>query len=114
MGILGELKEVLNGIDEKKSKFKNFLFVVDMDERGVFSAHVEDPKGKEVFSFSSEDEEDGELWIVRDGFMRHSTDIAGLEEYLVDLKIIPRGAVIYNGESTRGRDQFDQAVEEED
>ena len=78
-------------------------YVIDLDERGGFRAHVENHKtGKIVFSFNNEVEEqevnefgelvtvtyDGELWITEDGFMKNTEDAEGLEEYLKDMKII--------------------------
>lgn len=61
-----------------------FSWVIDLDERGSFRAHVEDAGGSRVFSCSNEDSEyeDGELWLIADGFMRHKEDTDGLEGYL--------------------------------
>lgn len=39
--------------------------VVDLDERGVFKAHVDDDKGRTVFELSTEDDEEGVLWLVQ-------------------------------------------------
>lgn len=67
--------------------------VVDLDERGIFKAHVENQQnGQTVFQFSNEDEETGwpvqdGLWIVESGFMRHGRDTAGLLNYLQTLGI---------------------------
>lgn len=61
-----------------------FSWVIDLDERGYFRAHVEDAGGSVVFSCSNDDAEyeDGELWLTADGFMRHKEDTDGLEGYL--------------------------------
>ena len=80
---------------------RRFEYHIDLDERGSFRAHVENKKtGKVVFEFSNEiaciddngnltgETYDGELWIVEAGFMKHTEDLDGLEEYLVDMKII--------------------------
>jgi hypothetical protein len=93
---------------------KDYLYLIDLDERGSFRAHVEDAKtGKVVFQFSNEEEEevlddegeptgevhtfDGEISMVRDGYMKHGEDIVGLEEYLIDMKIIPAGSHLKKG-----------------
>ena len=73
--------------------------VVDLDERGSFKAHVEDPSGKTVFEFSNEDEETGwpsenGLWLIEDGFMRHGRDVDGLHEYLLQMKIAEPGSTL--------------------
>jgi rubrerythrin len=89
---------------------KEYLYLIDLDERGSFRAHVEDAKtGKIVFEFSNEEEviddegnptgemEQGEIGMVRDGYMKHAKDIVGLEEYLIDMKIIPAGSQLKKG-----------------
>jgi len=89
---------------------KDYLYLIDLDERGSFRAHVEDAKtGKVVFQFSNEEEEIddegeptgnvsyGEISLVQDGYMKHGEDIAGLEEYLIDMKIIPAGSHLKKG-----------------
>lgn len=67
-------------------QFREKLFyVVDLDERGWFKAHVENQNGKEIFSLSNEDEggwPSGNLDLVEDGYMRHARDVRGLHEYL--------------------------------
>lgn len=74
------------------------VMVVDLDERGSFRAHVDDQKGKTVFSFSNEGEdgwpdEDG-LWLVNDGYMRHCRDSAGLHDYLLTVGIANPGSTM--------------------
>lgn len=72
----------------EKSQFRQHLtLVVDLDERGAFKAHVENPNGKSIFHFSNEDEETGwpsecGISLVTDGFMRHGRDCGGLLKYL--------------------------------
>ena len=64
---------------------EKLLYVIDLDERGWFKAHVENQNGKEVFFLSNEDEggwPNGNLDLVEDGYMRHGRDIDGLHEYL--------------------------------
>ena len=78
---------------------KTFTYQIDLDERGVFKAHVDDPDGKTVYSISNEDEDpetgetsDGETPEVRDGFMKHGRDVKGLEQHLKELGVIPKDA----------------------
>lgn len=70
-------------------RFREKLFyVIDLDERGIFKAHVENQNGKEVFSLSNEDEggwPKGDLDLVEDGYMRHARDINGLLEHLQEV-----------------------------
>ncbi len=92
--------------DERDNEMKNqFNYVIDLDERGSFSAHVEDQAGKSVFSFNNEvemwDEEteewyhiDGELWLVEDGFMNNIHDVDGLCEYLIQMGVFPADATL--------------------
>lgn len=64
---------------------EKLLYVIDLDERGLFKAHVENQNGKEIFSLSNEDEggwPGGDLDLVEDGYMRHALDVRGLHEYL--------------------------------
>lgn len=81
-----------------------FLFVVDMDERGEYKAHVEDMDGNEVFDFGSDD--DGEVSMFEDGFMKNASDMSGLTKYLRQHKMVPDHAVIYDKQSA-----FDRAVQ---
>lgn len=74
------------------------VMVVDLDERGSFRAHVDDQKGKTVFTFSNEGEdgwpeEDG-LWLVNDGYMRHPRDSDGLHDYLLTVGIAKPGSTM--------------------
>lgn len=75
-------------------------FIVDIDERGWFKAHVENQNGKTVFSLSNEDEAGwpGPLDLVEDGFMKHSRDMSGLLDHLRDIGIArERSTLIYSG-----------------
>jgi len=92
--VLDWLGDKLSDDELKNNKYE---FVVDMDERGTFSCHVNDPNDKEVWSASTDDNEDGEFSPVVDGFMKHTKDIKGLETYLKDLKIIPKDASLVKG-----------------
>lgn len=81
-----------------KLALQRLSMVVDLDERGSFSAHVEDRNGKSVFEFSNEDEsgwpsEDG-LWLVEAGYMKHSRDSDGLLGYLQEVGIANSSATM--------------------
>ncbi len=80
-------------------KTQQLAMVVDLNERGSFQAHVEDEKGKTVFSFSNEDEETGwpsedGLWLVTDGFMDHCLDVDGLHQYMLETGFAKPGSCI--------------------
>ena len=66
--------------------------VVDLDERGIFQAHVADGHQKNLFEFSSEDE-DG-LWLIEFGFMTHGRDTDGLLDYLQSMGIVGASATM--------------------
>ncbi len=79
-------------------KKNDLTMVVDLDERGVFKAHVENHKGKTVYELSTEDEDgcprkDG-LWLVEDGYMKHCRDSDGLHDYLLEMGIAKPGSVM--------------------
>ena len=69
------------------------------EERGEFSAYVEDKNGKTIWEVNYpdfyEDEISGELiegsTIFEDGFMKDANDIEGLEDYLKSMKLIESG-----------------------
>lgn len=58
-----------------------FTYHINKDERGEFEADVRNPFNKSVFSISG-----GQ--IFEDGFMQNKHDVAGLQDYLRELKII--------------------------
>lgn len=71
---------------------KTFGYSINLDERGEFYADVRDASGETIFEIHAPDEEG--CSIFEDGFMRHKTDLAGLQFYLVDLGVIPKGSAI--------------------
>jgi hypothetical protein len=74
----------------------NHKFVIDLDERDYFQAHVEDEDGKDIINFSNE--EDGSFYMTEDGFMKNIRDMEGLKEYLVDCQLIDKDdEIIYWG-----------------
>lgn len=71
---------------------KLFGYSINLDERGEFYADVRNEAGQSQFEIHAPDEEGGS--IFEDGFMRHKTDIAGLQTYLIGLGVIPKGSEI--------------------
>lgn len=95
-----DLKALLEQINADYTP--TYLYVIDLNERGYFRAHVEDPQGKVVFNLTNEDEETGrelggELWLVEDGFMKHIDDVNGLEKYLKSVQIMPSRSTLKEG-----------------
>lgn len=60
-----------------------YKYYINLDERGEFFADVRDENENNVFTISGFD-------IFEDGYMRHSKDVAGLREYLIELSIITK------------------------
>lgn len=87
----------------------NYTYHIDLNERGYFMAHVENSRGKTVFSVDypqyscstcglsandckcQESDLTQDSTLFDDGFMQHSRDIDGLRAYLVDLGIMQEG-----------------------
>ena len=72
---------------------EKYKYIIDKDERGEFSAHVEDENGQEVYTVANYDDYDGasdsgEVWLVEAGYMRHAKDVNGLAEYLQEMDVI--------------------------
>lgn len=78
---------------------KIYLYIIDLDERGSFRAHVEDQEtGNVVYEIREGDElKPGETSIFEDGFMKHKDDIGRLGSYLKDLDIIEQSAKLIKG-----------------
>lgn len=78
-----------------------YHYIVDLDERGIYKAHVEHAEtGEVIFELSNEDEDGNtsELWIVEDGYMKNTHDMTGLHEYLEALCFVnDEDKIIYKG-----------------
>jgi hypothetical protein len=72
---------------EKHAFRQQLTYTVDLDERGVFKAHVANDYGTVLFEINSEDDDEGQIWLVEDGFMRHARDVDGLHDYLISMGI---------------------------
>lgn len=88
-----------------------YTYHIDLDERGLFRAHVENTRGKTVFSLdypqygcltcgndadnctceSMQENLQEYSTIFDDGFMANSQDMQGLCDYLVSLGIMRGG-----------------------
>lgn len=81
-------RQLLNELNEA-----NFEYFVNKDERGEFEADIRDKKGKTVW------EGDTEVFreMIEDGYMKHKDDLKGLVSYLIDMKVLPRGASVSKG-----------------
>lgn len=90
---------------EAKNKSHIFGYYVNKDERGEFYADVRDLDDESVYEVKSDDET-GEVPEVEDGFMRNTSDIAGLEKHLKMLNIIGHNAKLMDSSD------FEEAKEE--
>ena len=67
-----------------------YYYVIDLNERSYYNAHVEDEKGNIIEDITNEfyDEETEEysypgVWLVEDGYMKNLQDMDGLFKFLV-------------------------------
>lgn len=62
---------------------KHYLYYINLDERGSFSADVRGPGGKTVLEIKGGNElAEGETSLVEDGYMRDFKDLNGLSDYM--------------------------------
>jgi hypothetical protein len=82
-------------------KVLEYEYHIDLNERGYYNAHVEEAEsGKIICEINNEqtyeDEngdlitEYGEITLVQDGYMKHGEDMTGLENYLIEMEVIPK------------------------
>lgn len=84
-----------------------FGYYVNRQGRGGFYADVRNEAGDTVYEVrAGSDLGEDETSIIDDGFMKHATDIDGLQEYLIQLGIMKSGdqLLMYPG--------FEAALEE--
>ncbi|MSU91880.1 hypothetical protein GE300_20095 [Rhodobacteraceae bacterium 2CG4] len=74
---------------------------VNLDERGDYYADVRDANENTVFEIRAND--DGSIDLIEDGYMTHSQDLEGLEEYLKEMEIIPMEAELLDRDSFETR-----------
>lgn len=60
------------------------IYVIDLDERGIFRSHIEDEHGSCLYSFDEDHLSD----LMTDGFIRHYYDGKALIEYYFSLGLL--------------------------
>jgi hypothetical protein len=77
--------------------FTDFYLVVNLDERGLYSADVRNPYDEIVYSIKSTEQMNQ---LIEDGFLKYKADqdLNRLTKYLMKLDIIPNGSQIYSQE----------------
>jgi hypothetical protein len=107
------------------TKTTKYTYHIDLDERGLFMAHVENSRGRVVVSydlpayspycvecgnvekdctcenFVQDDTQDWDIFSDWVGVVKHNRDIDGLERHYKDCGIMPQGARLVMGEGTR-------------
>ena len=58
-----------------------YFYHINLDERGEFFADVRNSRGKTFFEIHG-------FEIFEDGFMRHKDDIFGLEDHLLNIRVM--------------------------
>jgi hypothetical protein len=74
-----------------------YRYYINLDERGSFYADVRDSHDKTVYEIKIEGDPENDSTIFEDGYMSMKDDISGLEEYLKQLRIIPKDGMIIEG-----------------
>jgi hypothetical protein len=65
-------------------------YFTDLDERGEYQAHVLDMDTDEII-MTIQNDEDGVLYLVEDGFMKNIEDMDGLLWHMVDVGLAHKG-----------------------
>jgi hypothetical protein len=90
----------------KKHKFTDYYLVVNLDERGDYSASVYDPNDKSVFEIESAEQVKE---MQDDGYLKGKPDedLDLLTKYLMDTDMIPNGSQVYS------KDVFEDKIREQ-
>lgn len=95
-----------------KHKFTDYYLVVNLDERGDYSATVYDPNDKAVYQIESADQV---REMQDDGFLKYKPDedLDRLTRYLMDMDIIPNFSQVYSEDEfeDRIRDRYNEEEE---
>lgn len=85
------------------TKDLTFGFYINLNERGSFYGDLRNMDGTTVLEIKSND--DGEIDLIEDGYLKHNQDLAGIAEYAVTVGLIPAGASVL---SSNDFEQFEQ------
>lgn len=87
-------------------KYTDYYLVVNLDERGEYSADVCNPKDEVVYSIATAEDMRS---LIEDGFLRYKADedLSRLAKYLVALNIIPNHSQIYSEQ------EFDEKIRDQ-
>jgi len=90
----------------KNTRFTDYYLVVNLDERGLYSADVRNPMDEIVYKINSAEEMNQ---MIEDGFLKYKADedLNRLTKYLMDMDFIPNGSQIYSEE------EFDDKIRNE-
>jgi len=77
--------------EEDEDAERTYEYVIDLDERGDFRAHIEDSDGDVVYEIDGLDDL---MSIIEDGFMKNKNDTDGLLQHLIDVGELPKDAVL--------------------
>ena len=70
---------------------KTFKYIVNLNERGDFFAHVEDSAEKEVYRIASSEQLSD---LIECGYMEGFDDVQGLLDHLESLDLLPPNSTI--------------------
>lgn len=98
-------KQYAEGGGVGNAKFTEYYLVVNLDERGEYSADVLNPKDEIVFSIPSLEEMNS---LIEDGFLKYKADedLNRLTKYLMSLGVIPNNSQIYSEQ------EYDEKIRE--
>lgn len=72
-----------------------YKYVVDLDERGEFNAHIEDTDGETVWTVETEEIQQ----LIEDGFITHVTDTHDICDHLIKIGVLSNGAKLIDKDS---------------
>lgn len=94
--------------DYDEDEMNTYEYVIDLDERGDFKAHVEDYEGDTVFEIDGMDDL---MSIIDDGFMKDKDDTDGLLKHLQEIGELGKDAILENLDTKI--DKFIAAINED-
>jgi hypothetical protein len=98
-----------------KNTYTDYYLVVNLDERGLYSADVYDPKDHIIFSIDSAETMNE---LIEGGFLKYKADedLTGLTHYLMSMNIIPNYSEVYSEDEFQDKiaDDYSDGPEEEE